>query len=55
MMILWTYLVINTLVEQNTQRPPVGPDVVAFTSVHLWCEVCQCARLAGEDLAGNDI
>jgi hypothetical protein len=50
-----TYLVVDALVEEDAQRPPIGANVVTVSCVDLWREVGERARLACQDLAWYDI
>jgi len=49
------YLVVNALVEEDPQRPPIGPNVVATAGIDFGGKVSQSARFATQDLAGDDV
>ena len=49
------YLVVNTFVEENAERPPIRTHIVTLTSVHFGREISECARLAGQYSSGNNI
>lgn len=49
------YLVVDTFVKCDTQRPPIDFKVVARAFVYLRGEVCQCSRFARERFARSKI
>lgn len=48
-----TYLIVYALVEKNTQRPPIGADIISMARIDLGRKVGECAGLARQDLAWN--
>jgi hypothetical protein len=50
-----THLVVDALVEEHTERPPVDLARVALALVHLGREIGERARLAGQRLVGGEV
>ena len=51
----FAYLVVDALVEQDTEGPPVGTNIIAVASIDLRGQVSQRSRFTGQPLAGDDI
>lgn len=50
-----TDLVVDALVEQHTERPPVNLARVALALVDLGRQICEGARLAGERFVRGEV
>lgn len=54
--LVWmTNLVVDTFIEEHSERPPVSPSVVAMPSIDLGSKVCQRARFTRQNFSGNDV
>lgn len=49
------YLVVNTFIEENAERPPICTHIVTLASVHFGREISEGSRLAGQYSSGNNI
>ena len=53
---MWmTNLVVDTFIEEHSERPPISPSVVAVSSIDLGGKVCECARFTRQNFSRNDV
>ena len=49
------HLIVNALIEEDSQRPPVSTDIVPMACVYFRRKIGQRSRLAGQNLAGDNV